>query len=152
MFKSSIGPSTAAPVYLWPETAQGQFLNFRKLLEYNNNSMPFASASVGKSYRNEISPRSGLLRVREFLMAEIEHFIDPDGGKKHERFDEVQDVELAILDRSTQLAGQTTVRHLTIGKAVEKNVIDNETLGYFPPIPFENWRRKVEIEVPATSC
>ncbi|KAF2771278.1 glycyl-tRNA synthetase [Teratosphaeria nubilosa] len=50
MFKSSVGPSAAAPVYLRPETAQGQFLNFRKLLEYNNNSMPFASASIGKSY------------------------------------------------------------------------------------------------------
>lgn len=44
-----------------------------KLLEFNQGAMPFASASVGKSYRNEISPRAGLLRVREFLMAEIEH-------------------------------------------------------------------------------
>lgn len=73
MFKSTVGPSSAAPVYLRPETAQGQFLNFKKLLDYNQGSIPFASASIGKSYRNEISPRSGLLRVREFLMAEIEH-------------------------------------------------------------------------------
>lgn len=131
MFKSRIGPSTAAPVYLRPETAQGQFINFRKLLEYNNNVMPFASASVGKSYRNEISPRSGLLRVREFLMAEIEHFVDPGGGKKHERFDEVQNIELALLNRDTQLAGQTTIQHLSIGKAVEEKTINNETLGYF---------------------
>ncbi|KAK3394670.1 glycyl-tRNA synthetase [Podospora didyma] len=74
MFKSTIGPSAAAPVYLRPETAQGQFLNFKKLLGYNQGAMPFASASVGKAYRNEILPRSGLLRVREFLMAEIEHY------------------------------------------------------------------------------
>lgn len=131
MFKSSIGPSAAAPVYLRPETAQGQFLNFRKLLEYNSNSMPFASASIGKSYRNEISPRSGLLRVREFLMAEIEHFVDPESGKKHERFGEVKDIELALLDRKTQLAGQTGVVHTPIGTAVQRKTVDNETLGYF---------------------
>jgi glycyl-tRNA synthetase len=81
MFQTSIGPSSNLPGYLRPETAQGQFLNFAKLLEFNQTSMPFASASIGKSFRNEISPRSGLLRVREFLMAEIEHFVDPDGGK-----------------------------------------------------------------------
>ncbi|WEW57088.1 Glycine--tRNA ligase 1, mitochondrial [Emydomyces testavorans] len=131
MFRSTIGPSAAAPVYLRPETAQGQFLNFRKLLEYNNNIMPFASASVGKSYRNEISPRSGLLRVREFLLAEIEHFVDPRSGKKHDRFDEVQHLELPFLDQSTQLAGQTTTKHLSLGRAVEEKVVNNETLGYF---------------------
>ncbi|KAM5443028.1 Glycine--tRNA ligase 1, mitochondrial [Microsporum ferrugineum] len=131
MFKSTVGPSAAAPVYLRPETAQGQFLNFRKMLEYNNNTMPFASASVGKSYRNEISPRAGLLRVREFLMAEIEHFVDPDNGKKHERFENVQHLELPFLDQSTQLSGQTTAKYLSLGKAVEKNIVNNETLGYF---------------------
>lgn len=131
MFKSSIGPSAAAPVYLRPETAQGQFLNFRKLLEYNNNSMPFASASIGKSFRNEISPRSGLLRVREFLMAEIEHFVDPEGEKRHHRFEEVSSVELPLLDRDTQLSGKTDVTTLELGDAVRRKVIDNETLGYF---------------------
>lgn len=98
MFHTSIGPSSNLPGYLRPETAQGQFLTFRKLLEFNQQSMPFASASIGKSFRSEISPHSGLLRVREFLMAEIEHFVDPEGGKKHPRFHEVQDVELSLLN------------------------------------------------------
>lgn len=93
--------------------------------------MPFASASVGKSYRNEISPRSGLLRVREFLMAEVEHFVDPDGGKAHDRFDEIEDIELLLLDRDTQLSGQTACQSISIGKAVQEKTIDNETLGYF---------------------
>ncbi|KAG8426681.1 Glycine--tRNA ligase 1, mitochondrial [Metarhizium acridum] len=94
---TSIGPSSNLPGYLRPETAQGQFLNFAKLLEFNQSQMPFASASIGKSYRNEISPRAGLLRVREFLMAEIEHFVDPQGGKKHHRFHEIEDVVLPPL-------------------------------------------------------
>lgn len=63
MFKTAVGPSSGSIGYLRPETAQGQFLNFKKLLDFNQNIMPFASASIGKSFRNEISPRSGLLRV-----------------------------------------------------------------------------------------
>jgi glycyl-tRNA synthetase len=131
MFQTSIGPSSNAPGYLRPETAQGQFLNFAKLLEFNQQQMPFASASIGKSFRNEISPRAGLLRVREFLMAEIEHFVDPHGGKKHARFEEVQDIELVLLNRKTQLAGKTDVEKVSIGKAIAEGLVDNETLGYF---------------------
>lgn len=131
MFQTSIGPSSNMPGYLRPETAQGQFLNFQKLLEFNQQSMPFASASIGKSFRNEISPRAGLLRVREFLMAEIEHYVDPEGGKKHPRFVEVKDVEMSLLDRNVQLSGSTKVTKMTIGKAVETGLVDNETLGYF---------------------
>lgn len=131
MFQTGIGPSNNMPGYLRPETAQGQFLNFQKLLDFNQQSMPFASASIGKSFRNEISPRAGLLRVREFLMAEIEHYVDPENGKKHSRFDEVKDIELAMLSREVQVSGKTDVQKVTIGKAVETGLVDNETLGYF---------------------
>lgn len=131
MFQTSIGPSSNLPGYLRPETAQGQFLTFQKLLEFNQQSMPFASASIGKSFRNEISPRSGLLRVREFLMAEIEHFVDPEGGKKHPRFHEIEDLEVSFLPRDVQLSGSTNLTRMTIGKAVSTGMVDNETLGYF---------------------
>ena len=50
----------------------------RDLLYYNGGKLPFAAAQIGQSYRNEISPRAGLLRVREFTQAEIEHFVDPE--------------------------------------------------------------------------
>ncbi|KAJ6787990.1 hypothetical protein PWT90_01102 [Aphanocladium album] len=131
MFKSTIGPSAAAPVFLRPETAQGQFLNFRKLLDYSQGSLPFVSACVGKAYRNEILPRSGLLRVREFILAEIEHFVDPESNKAHERFSEVENVELPFLSRETQLSGKTTVTKDCIGGAVRAKLVNNETLGYF---------------------
>ncbi len=49
-----------------------------QLLYYNGNKLPFAAAQIGQSYRNEIAPRAGLLRVREFTQAEIEHFCRPD--------------------------------------------------------------------------
>ena len=131
MFETNIGPSGQLKGYLRPETAQGQFVNFAKLLDFNQQGMPFASASIGKSFRNEISPRSGLLRVREFLMAEIEHFVDPEGGKKHARFDEVKHIEIDFLDRNVQLQGKTNTTRMSIGEAVSSKLVDNETLGYF---------------------
>ncbi|KAL4946388.1 hypothetical protein BDV06DRAFT_218315 [Aspergillus oleicola] len=106
MFRATIGPSGASTGYLQPETAQGQFLNFKKLLDYDQNSMPFASASIGKSFRSEVSPRSGLLRIRAFLMAEIEHFVDPEDGKKHPKFHLVKNLHLNFLGQATQLAGK----------------------------------------------
>ena len=88
--------------------------------------MPFASATVGKSFRNEISPRSGLLRVREFQMCEIEHFLDPN-DKKHPRFQEVAHVKLNLLDRDVQLSGKTDITVASIGDAVEQGIFCNET-------------------------
>ena len=130
MFETAIGPSGQLKGYLRPETAQGQFLNFSKLLECNNEKMPFASASIGKSFRNEISPRAGLLRVREFLMAEIEHFVDPE-NKNHPRFAEVENTKLRFLPKSVQEAGSNELVEKTIGEAVSSGMVDNQTLGYF---------------------
>lgn len=130
MFETAIGPSGQLKGYLRPETAQGQFLNFNKLLDFNNEKMPFASASIGKSFRNEISPRSGLLRVREFLMAEIEHFVDPK-DKNHSRFDEVKHLKLNFLPKSVQELGSNELITKSVEEAVSSGMIDNQTLGYF---------------------
>ncbi|KAG1466723.1 hypothetical protein G6F56_004632 [Rhizopus delemar] len=130
MFESLIGPTGQLKGFLRPETAQGQFVNFKKLLEFNNEKMPFASAQVGRSFRNEISPRSGLLRVREFTMAEIEHYVDPE-NKNHPKFVDFKDVKLTLLPKDVQLSGKTSTIEMTIGDAVANNVVDNETLGYF---------------------
>ncbi|CAE6369124.1 unnamed protein product [Rhizoctonia solani] len=130
MFDSMIGPTGKLKGYLRPETAQGHFVNFNRLLGFNNGRLPFASAQIGRSFRNEISPRAGLLRVREFTMAEIEHFVDPE-NKKHTRFDEIKDIKPKLLPKDVQMQGRTDLVEMTIGEAVEKKIIDNETLGYF---------------------
>lgn len=88
MFGTNIGPTGDYKGFFRPETAQGIFVDFKRLLEFNNGRVPFAAAQIGLGFRNEISPRAGLLRVREFTMAEIEHFYDPT-NKKHPKFDEV---------------------------------------------------------------
>ena len=131
MFETKIGASGQLKAFLRPETAQGQFLNFNKLLEINQGKIPFASASIGKSFRNEISPRSGLLRVREFLMAEIEHFVDPL-NKSHAKFNEVLNEEIPLLSRRLQESGEVQLPvKMTIGEAVNSGMVENETLGYF---------------------
>lgn len=130
MFETQIGPTGQLKGYLRPETAQGHFVNFGRLLEFNNGRVPFASAHVGKSFRNEISPRAGLLRVREFTMAEVEHYVDPL-EKDHDRFNEVADITLSFLPKDIQQAGKSDIKRLTIGEAVKTKMVDNETLGYF---------------------
>ena len=129
MFDTQIGPTGQFKGYLRPETAQGHFVNFKRLLEYNNQQMPFASASIGKSFRNEISPRQFILRVREFTMAEIEHFVHPE-RKQHPRFHEVRHVVLPLYSSDAQMAAQGPTP-IAIGDAVEKGIVNNETLGYF---------------------
>lgn len=57
--------------------------------------------------------------------------VDPESGKKHARFHEVENIELNLLGRDTQLSGQTTVKKTAVGAAVKEGVVDNETLGYF---------------------
>ncbi|KAM7325246.1 hypothetical protein ACRRTK_015499 [Alexandromys fortis] len=129
MFKTFIGPGGNMPGYLRPETAQGIFLNFKRLLEFNQGKLPFAAAQIGNSFRNEISPRSGLIRVREFTMAEIEHFVDPT-EKDHPKFQSVADLSLYLYSAKAQVSGQSA-RKMRLGDAVEQGVINNSVLGYF---------------------
>ena len=63
-------------------------------------------------------------------MAEIEHYVDPE-DKRHERFREVRDVKLDLLDRHVQESGSGRVTEIAVGEAVDKGIIANETLGYF---------------------
>lgn len=129
MFQTHIGPEGNSVGYLRPETAQGLFVNFRRLLDLNAGKMPFAAAQVGLGFRNEIAPRSGLLRVREFCMGEIEHFVNP-GDKSHPRFKSVKDLVLTLFGRDDQL-GSGKTKSITVGEAVSSGLINNETLAYF---------------------
>jgi glycyl-tRNA synthetase len=129
MFETPIGPTGNLRGFLRPETAQGIFVNFKRLLEYNGGKLPFAAAQIGNAYRNEIAPRSGLLRVREFTMAEIEHFVKPT-DKSHPKFQNVAGLTVNLLSAENQSkTGELIVT--TFGEAVSKGLIANETLGYY---------------------
>lgn len=129
MFATSIGPSGLIPGFLRPETAQGIFLNFKRLLDYNNGRLPFGGAQIGCGFRNEIAPRAGLLRVREFLMAEIEYFVDPD-KKVINKFAAVAATKCKLLSRERQMSGEPAV-DCTLQEALDEGTIDNTAVGYF---------------------
>merc|ERR1711962_1248217 len=105
MFQTGIGPTGDIKGFLRPETAQGIFINFKRLLEFNQGRLPFAAAQIGNAFRNEISPRSGLIRVREFTMAEVEHFCDP-ADKSHPKFASVASVSMTLYSADNQMGGQ----------------------------------------------
>lgn len=130
MFPSVIGPEGDKKAYLRPELAQGIFLNCKRLLDTGcAQRMPFAAATIGSAFRNEIAPRNALIRVREFTLAEIEHFMNPS-DKRHAKFAYVKDVKIWAWPRESQEQNLPPTQ-ATIGDLVEKKVIDNQTLGYF---------------------
>ncbi|HQY88651.1 MAG TPA: glycine--tRNA ligase, partial [Tepidisphaeraceae bacterium] len=73
-------------VYLRPETAQGIFLNYKNVLDTTRVKVPFGVAQVGKSFRNEVTPRNFIFRSREFEQMEMEFFCPPEDALKWYEF------------------------------------------------------------------
>jgi glycyl-tRNA synthetase len=122
MFDTRIGMDKKA--YLRPETAQGIFIDFNRLLRFHR-TLPFGVFQVGKAYRNEISPRQGVLRLREFTLAEAEVFIDPR-SKRHPGFDDVKDTAVRLLPSGNGKEESD----ITIGKAVREEMFQHEYIAY----------------------
>ena len=80
MFETKVGSlaDTAATTYLRPETAQGMFVNFKNVLDSQRPKLPFGLAQIGKAFRNEITPRDFIFRIRELEQMEIEYFVEPE--------------------------------------------------------------------------
>ena len=84
MFKTNIGPVADNEnfAYLRPETAQQIFTNFKNVMDSSAPSLPFGIAQIGKAFRNEITPRNFIFRVREFEQMELEYFVKPNDADK----------------------------------------------------------------------
>jgi len=127
MFKTSIGPGSKRAGYLRPETAQGMFVDFPRLLKFYRDHLPFGATQIGKAYRNEISPRQGVIRLREFTQAEAEIFIDPR-DKTHPKFKEIADTLLVLYSQDGQSQGSS--EKMKIEDAVSEGIIAHEFLAY----------------------
>ena len=125
MFKTNIGPGSARVGYLRPETAQGIFVNYLNLYRYNREKLPLGVIQTGRSYRNEIAPRQGMIRMREFNQMEVELFVEPE-DKDWAKFPEIENEKLDLIPNTTL---QLTT--MTVKEAVEKGVIANRVLAYF---------------------
>jgi glycyl-tRNA synthetase len=84
MFQTQAGPidDGTSYVFLRPETAQSIFTNFKNVIDSTSRKLPFGIAQIGKAFRNEITPRNFIFRVREFEQMELEYFVQP--GKDEE--------------------------------------------------------------------
>lgn len=124
MFKTHIGPGSSRVGYLRPETAQGIFVNFPLLYRHNREKLPLGVMQTGRGYRNEISPRQGMLRLRELNMLEVELFVDPE-DKGWERFPEAAGETLRLLPADGD------EMEVTVAESVERGIIANKVLAYF---------------------
>ncbi len=105
MFETEVGPYGGVKSYLRPETAQLIFVDFPRLYIANRKRMPFGVAQIGKAFRNEISPRNFLFRLREFEQMEIEFFFDPEDDSCP-YYHEVADYEVLTLTVEDQEKGR----------------------------------------------
>ena len=88
MFKTNVGPveDGSSFAYLRPETAQQIFTNFKNVVDSTSRKLPFGIAQIGKAFRNEITPRNFIFRVREFEQMELEFFCDPGSDEEWHQF------------------------------------------------------------------
>jgi glycyl-tRNA synthetase len=125
MFRFAVGTAMENRVALRPETCQSIFLAFTKLYGAMRSKLPMGIAQVGKSFRNEISPRQGLVRLRELVQAETEVFFDPDKLDEYEQYEDLPAVELHF----SLVDGRTLT--LTPQEAVDQGVVQNSLVSYY---------------------
>jgi glycyl-tRNA synthetase len=131
MFGTSVG-GEHRQAFLRPETAQNIFLGFKRIQTVMRAKLPFGVAQIGKSYRNEISPRQSIVRIREFGQMEIEYFVNPNNLNECPFFEELKEIPINLVTREAQIEAaekqhtdykQTT---LTVAEAFEKQIVPNQ--------------------------
>lgn len=122
MFKVAVG-AAGEEAYLRPETCQNIFVDFQRLYKISRRKLPIAVAQVGRSFRNEVSPRQSLLRLREFTQAEVEVFYNPkkvDGGLAER-----------VKHKSLNLTVESGVKSVKCSEAVESGHVSSWLVAYY---------------------
>jgi glycyl-tRNA synthetase len=122
MFTTTIGPYSDSVGYGRPEAAQGIFVEFRRLYEFARGKLPFGVLQIGHAARNEISPRQGPLRLREFTIIDVEFFFDPE-EPNCVFFKEIENEKLFILPAKLKLEGIDDAVDMTAKEILEKGYV-----------------------------
>ncbi|MFW9983354.1 MAG: glycine--tRNA ligase [Candidatus Odinarchaeota archaeon] len=131
MFGTNVG-GERRQAFLRPETAQNIFLGFKRIQTATRAKLPFGVAQIGRSYRNEISPRQSIVRVREFSQMEIEYFVDPNQMNECPFFEELSEVKLNLVTQEEQekAAKKKSTDYssiqITVKDAYEKKYVPNQ--------------------------
>ena len=150
MFQVRIGSyGNSIDGYGRPEAAQGQFLDFKRVYVSERERLPLGIAQIGRCVRNEIAPRKGPIRLREFTIVDYEIFVDPE-DMSYPRIHLVQDQKLRFLTVEEQHSKGEKILEVTTQEALEMKLVKNEVLCYFMAlaaqfllgvgIPFEKQR------------
>lgn len=133
MFRVGIGPQSE-DAYLRPETCQSIFVDFPRLFKTMRGKLPIGIAQIGKSFRNEISPRQSLLRLREFYQAEIEVFCNPNKLNDLDRFSEIENTELRLMI-------DDKIQAMSCKEAVDSGILPNKLVAYYLGILIEFYQK-----------
>ncbi|MBN2228200.1 MAG: glycine--tRNA ligase [Candidatus Thorarchaeota archaeon] len=118
MMKTRLG--LVQDAYLRPETATSTYLLFKRFLTFFRDKLPMMVFQIGKAYRNEISPRQGMLRLREFTQTEGQIFILEEDEQNWPQYDSIKTVELPLLSNIAQQKGSTQPVRMKISDAIKK--------------------------------
>lgn len=144
MFTTTIGPYSEAVGYGRPEAAQGIFVEFKRLYEYARGRLPLGVAQIGHALRNEISPRQGPIRLREFTIIDLEFFIDPE--EPHcTVLREVENETLRMIVAENKLKGVEEPISVTVKEALSRRYIKAEWQAFFMAL---SKRFLIELGVP----
>ena len=128
MFSTSIGAmKSTRQAYMRPETAQGMFMLYPSLYRHFRQKLPFGAIQTGKGYRNEISPRQGMIRLREFNMAELEYFIDPENPPAVDLSNRTD--LISLIPDST--GSNSEPCNLSFANELDKGIIKHPTVAWF---------------------
>jgi glycyl-tRNA synthetase len=145
MFKTTIGPYSDAVGYARPEAAQGIFVEFKRLYEAAREKLPFGALQIGHALRNEISPRQGLIRLREYTIADLEFFFDPEEPDCY-LLKNVENDSLRLLLAEDRLKELDKITEVTAREALNKGYIKTEWQAAFMALAK---RLLTDIGVPA---
>jgi glycyl-tRNA synthetase len=130
MFKTIIGPYSEAVGYGRPEAAQGIFVEYKRIYEFAREKLPLGVAIIGHALRNEISPRQGPIRLREFTIMDLEFFFDPEEPQCR-MLKEVENETLRLLPAERVLKGVEEPIEVTVKEALSKKLIMTEWQAFF---------------------
>ncbi len=130
MFKTNIGPYGDVAGYGRPEAAQGMFVDFKRVYETSREKLPLGIAQIGTVMRNEISPRQGPIRLREFTIMELELFFDPD--EPHCKYiHQMKGVEVPLLLAKERERGSSEITRVPAQEAAAHGLVRTEWSAYF---------------------
>jgi glycyl-tRNA synthetase len=145
MFITTIGPYAGATGYGRPEAAQGIFVEFNRLYGAAREKLPFGVIQIGHALRNEISPRQGLIRLREFTICDLEFFFDPEEPACR-LLKDVENEILPIVLCETRLKKCEDILNITVREALDRKIVRSEWQAFFMALAK---KLLLEIGVPA---